>query len=130
MTDAPEASSTETSLPDRAVRPEVVEVDHPREDQHLAEAHRLKRVVAYVKDKPATTMEPQRKGSAVRMARLRANREAQGLVQGFVPAGLLAAASIDGGDWKPTLAAIAVGRRALAASGWRAKLIAWLLPHA
>jgi hypothetical protein len=130
MTDVPEVKSTEAGLPDSAMGPAVVEADRPDEDDHLAEEHHLKRVDAYVKDKPAATKDCQRRGSATRMARLRAKRGAQGLVQGFVPADILATASSDKGNWEPTLAAIAIGRRALAARGWRAKLIALLLPRA
>ena len=63
------------------------------------------------------------------MVRLRAKKSAQGLVQAYVPADILAIAGNDGDDWEPTRAAIAIGRRALALRGWRAKILALLLPR-
>ena len=97
------------------------------DDQHLAEEHHLIRVTAYVKDVPSAPHDSDKKGSAARMERLRAKKSAQGLVQSYVPSDILAIAKNDGDDWEPTRAAIAIGRRALALHGWRAKILALLL---
>jgi len=63
------------------------------------------------------------------MVRLRAKKSAQGLVQTYVPADILAIARNDGDDWEPTRTAIAIGRRVLSLRGWRAKILALLLPR-
>ena len=104
-----------------------VESNDSLDDKHLAEEHHLRRVTAYVKEVPAALHDSDKKGSAARMERLRAKKSALGLVQTYVPANILAIAKNDGDDWEPTRAAIAIGRRALALHGWRAKILALLL---
>jgi hypothetical protein len=129
QTDRTAPRNTEVELPDaNQVCPSVASKD-TLDDKHLAEEHHLKRVTAYVKEMPAAPNDPEKKGSAVRMVRLRAKKSAQGLVQTYVPADILAIAGNDGDDWEPTRAAIAIGRRALALRGWRAKILAMLLPR-
>jgi hypothetical protein len=107
--------------------PSVTEINGAEEDQHLAQEHRLKKTIAYVPCSPKTAAPPPRKGSAIRMERFRANKDAQGLVQAYVPADILGIAKKDDGGWESMRIAIGVGRRALALRGWRAKLVALLL---
>ena len=121
------ASNDEVETPGASKERLIVEFNNPLDDKHHAEEHHLRRVTAYVKDLPAAPHDSDKKGSAVRMERLRAKKSAQGLVQSYVPADILAIARNDGDDWEPTRAAIAIGRRALALHGWRAKILALLL---
>jgi hypothetical protein len=120
-------SNTEVETPSTSEERLGVEPNDAPEDKHLAEEHHLRRVTAYVKQLPAAPHDPDKKGSAARMERLRAKKSAQGLVQSYVPADILAVAKNDGDDWEPMRAAIAIGRRALALRGWRAKILALLL---
>ena len=129
QTDRTAPTNTEVELPDANQQGLSVASNDALDDKHLAEEHYLKRVTAYVKEMPAAPNGSDMKGSAVRMARLRAKKSAQGLVQTYVPADILAIAGNDGDDWEPTRAAIAIGRRALALRGWRAKILALLLPR-
>jgi hypothetical protein len=121
--------NTQVELPDASQRRPSLASNDALDDKHLAEEHHLKRVSAYVKEMPEAPNDSEKKGSAVRMARLRAKKTAQGFVQTYVPADILAIAGNDGDDWEPTRAAIAIGRRALALRGWRAKILALLLPR-
>jgi len=122
-------TNTKTELPDANQKGLSVASKDALDDKHLAEEHHLKRVSAYVKELPGAPNDSEKKGSAVRMVRLRAKKSAQGLVQAYVPADILAITGNDGDDWEPTRAAIAIGRRALALRGWRAKILALLLPR-
>lgn len=128
-TDVPEVPRAEAALPNVEAGTSVVETDRAEEAQHLADAHGLKRLVAYIKDNPKTAGDSGRKGSAIRMERFRANRDAQGLVQAYVPADILGIAKTEGGNWESVRAAVEIGRRALALRGWRAKIVALLLPR-
>jgi len=127
QTDRTAPRTTEVELPDASQERPSLTPNDSLDDKHLAEEHHLKRVTAYVKEMPAAPNDPGKKGSAVRMVRLRAKKSAQGLVQTYVPEDILAIAGNDGDDWEPTRAAIAIGRRALALRGWRAKILALLL---
>jgi len=120
-------SNTEVETPSANRERLCGESNDALHDKHLAEEHHLKRVTAYVKEAPTALPDSDRKGSAARMERLRAKKSAQGLVQSYVPADILAIAKNDGDDWEPTRAAIAIGRRVLALHGWRAKILALLL---
>lgn len=128
-TDVAEVPHAEAALPIVEAEPSLGKITDAQEDRHLAEAHHLKKLVAYVREKPKTASDSARTGSAVRMERFRANKGAQGLVQAYVPADILGIAKTDGGDWDSVRVAIAVGRRALALRGWRAKIVALLLPR-
>jgi hypothetical protein len=128
-TDVAEVPRAEAALPNVEVESSVVGIGNAQEDQHLADAHRLKKVVAYVKEKPKSAGDSARGASAVRMERFRANKDAQGLVQAYVPADILSIAKTDGGDWESVRVAVSVGRRALALRGWRAKVVALILPR-
>jgi hypothetical protein len=120
-------SNIEVDIPSASEERLGVESNDALDDKHLAEEHHLRRVTAYVKEVPAAPHDSDKKGSAARMERLRAKKSAQGLVQSYVPADILAIARNDGDDWEPTRAAIAIGRRALALHGWRAKILALIL---
>lgn len=120
-------SNTEDETPSAVKERLGVASDDAPEDEHLAEEHHLKRVTAYVREVPAAPLDSGKKGSATRMERLRAKKTALGLVQAYVPADILAIARSDGDDWEPTRAAIAIGRRALALHGWRARILTLLL---
>lgn len=124
-----EALNAEAAQPNAEAEPAVAEMDGADEDQHLAQKHHLKKTVAYVPDSPKTAAAPARKGSAIRMERFRANKDAQGLVQAYVPADILGIAKTDDGGWESMRTAIVIGRRALALRGWRARLVALLLPR-
>jgi len=100
------------------------------EDLHLAQEHRLKKLVAYVRENPKTAGPATRKGSAIRMERFRATKSAEGLVQAYVPADILRIAKSDDGGWESMRASIGIGRRALALRGWRAWVVALILPRA
>ena len=126
-TDVAEVPHAEAALPNAEAGPSVVGTDRAEEAQHLADAHGLKRVVAYIKEKPKTAGDSGRKGSAIRMERFRANKDAQGLVQAYVPADILGIAKTEAGNWESVRVAVEIGRRALALRGWRAKIVALLL---
>ena len=128
-TDATEVPPADAAAPDVRTGPALAEMNGADEDQHLAQEHRLKKMVAYVRDNPKSTALPARKGSAIRMERFRANKDAQGLVQAYVPADILGIAKTDDGGWEAMRTAIDIGRRALALRGWRARLVALLLPR-
>lgn len=128
-TDVTEAPNAAAARPTAEAEPAVDEMDGADEDQHLAQKHHLKKTVAYVLDRPKTAAAPARKGSATRMERYRANKDAQGLVQAYVPADILGIAKTDDGGWESMRAAIGIGRRALALRGWRARLVGLLLPR-
>lgn len=128
-TDVAEVPHAEAALPNVKTGPSAVGTDRAEEAQHLAHAHGLKRVVAYIKENPKTAGDSGRKGSAIRMERFRANKDAQGLVQAFVPADILGIAKTEGNNWESVRVAVEIGRRALALRGWRAKILALLLPR-
>jgi hypothetical protein len=129
-TDVAEVPHTDAPLPSVEAQPPVADVYDAHEDQHLAQEHRLKKLVAYVRDNPKTAGPPARKGSAIRMERFRAKKDAQGFVQAYVPADIVEIAKADDGGWQSMRVAIGVGRRALALRGWRAKVVALLLRRA
>ena len=128
QTDRTAPTNTKVELPDANQEGLSVASKTVLDDKHLAEEHHLRRVTAYVKEEPAAPHDSDKKRDR-RLAwnRLRAKKSAQGLVQSYVPADILAIAKSDGNDWEPTRAAIAIGRRALAIHGWRAKILALLL---
>jgi hypothetical protein len=127
QTDSTAPRNTEVELPNARQERTSLASNDALDDKHLAEEHHLKRVSAYVKEMPGAPNDSEKKGSAVRMVRLRAKKTARGLVQTYVPADIIAIAGNDSDDWEPTRAAIAIGRRALALRGWRAKILAMLL---
>lgn len=128
-TDVAEVPHAEAAVPNVEAGPSVVGTDRAEEARHLADAHGLKQVVAYIKENPKTASDSGRKGSAIRMERFRANKDAQGLVQAYVPADILGIAKTEGGNWESVRVAVEIGRRALALRGWRAKIVALLLPR-
>ena len=128
-TDVAEVPNSEAALPDVQAEPSVPEVNDTNEDKHLAQEHRLKKMVAYVREKPKTAGVSARKGSTVRMKRFRANKNAQGFFQAYVPADVLDIAKSEDCGWETMRVAIAIGRRVLALRGWRAKFVAMLLPR-
>jgi len=129
LTDETAPRNTEIERSNASQEQSGITSNHALEDKHLAVEHHLKQVTAYVREMPAAPGDCAKKGSAARMVRMRARKSAQGLVQAYVPADILAIADNDGDDWEPTRAAITIGRRALALRGWRAKLLALLLPR-
>ena len=129
QTDVAEVPHTEAALPNVEAQTQAAEPDDAHEDQHLAQEHRLKKLVAYVRDNPKTAGPFARKGSAIRMERFRAKKDAQGFVQAYVPGDIVDIAKADDGGWESMRVAIGIGRRALALRGWRAKIVALLLPR-
>ncbi len=128
-TDVAEVPHAEAALPKVEAGTSGVGTDRSEEAQHLADAHGLKRVVAYIKENSKAAGDSGRKGSAIRMERFRANKDAQGLVQAYVPANILGIAKTEGGNWESVRLAVEIGRRARALRGWRAKIVALLLPR-
>jgi hypothetical protein len=129
-TDVVEVPYPETALTNAEAERSDTENTVADDDHHLAQEHGLKRMVAYVREKPKTPGTSARKGSAIRMERFRANRNAEGLVQAYMPADIFEIAKNEDGGWETMRAAIAIGRRALALRGWRAKVVTLLLPRA
>ena len=124
--------------------------DRRAEDCHLKAEHGLARVVAWVRDADAgRPANASRSGAAERMARCRARKAAAGIVLFDVPVQIADRVKLVGG-WDAWLAqeresairtsqlvappdvatdpeALALGRRARQARGWRGALIRWLL---
>lgn len=119
------------------------------ETRHLKEEHQLTPIVAWVRDKgPASGPEaPQRSGAAIRMARSRAKKAAAGLVPFDVPATIVEEVKAAGG-WEAWIRARGntafrqleaspktdiecicgeFVRRVVKATGWRGKLVRWLV---
>ena len=119
------------------------------ETRHLKEEHQLTPIVAWVRDKGLASgpEAPQRSGAAIRMARSRAKKAAAGLVPFDVPAAIVEEVKAAGG-WEAWIRARGntascqleaspitdiecvcgeFGRRVVQATGWRGKLVRWLV---
>jgi hypothetical protein len=119
------------------------------ETRHLKEEHKLTPIVAWVRDKGLASgpEAPQRSGAAIRMARSRAKKAAAGLVPFDVPAAIVEEVKAAGG-WEAWIQAVGntasrqleaspiadfecvcgeLGRRVVQATGWRGKLMRWLV---
>lgn len=119
------------------------------ETRHLKEEHQLTPIVAWVRDKDRASgpEAPQRSGAAIRMARSRAKKAAAGLVPFDVPAAIVEEVKAAGGweAWIQTVENAAprqleaspiadiecacgeFGCRVAQATGWRGKLVRWLV---
>ena len=120
------------------------------EDRHLKTEHGLARVVAWVREPQSDNLSDSvRSPAAERMARCRARKVAAGIVSFDVPAPIVDRVKAAGGwdawineereaaileyqresasDRPPDTEALALGRQARQARGWRRVLIRWLL---
>ncbi len=140
---------TVTPVPKDAAVPTTLARRTADETRHLKEEHQLTPIVAWVRDKNITSEPevPQRTGAAIRMARSRAKKAAAGLVRFDVPAAIVEEVKAAGGweAWIQTIGNVAprqleacpiadiecacgeFGRRVAQATGWRGKLVRWLV---
>ena len=140
---------TVTPVPKDAAVPTTLARRTADETRHLKEEHQLTPIVAWVPDKGLASgpESPQRSGAAVRMARSRAKKAAAGLVPFDVPAAIVEEVKAAGG-WEAWIQAAGntasrqleaspiadfgcvcgeLGRRVVQATGWRGKLMRWLV---
>ena len=140
---------TVTPVPKDAAVPTTLARRTADETRHLKEEHQLTPIVAWVRDKDRASgpEAPQRSGAAIRMARSRAKKAAAGLVPFDVPAAIVEEVKAAGG-WEAWIQAVGntasrqlevspiadfecvcgeLGRRVVQATGWRGKLMRWLV---
>jgi hypothetical protein len=140
---------TVTPVPKDAAVPTTLARRTADETRHLKEEHQLTPIVAWVRDKchASGPEAPQRSGAAIRMARSRAKKAAAGLVPFDVPAAIVEEVKAAGG-WEAWIQAAGntasrqleaspiadfgcvcgeLGRRVVQATGWRGKLMRWLV---
>jgi hypothetical protein len=140
---------TVTPVPKDAAAPTTLAHRTADETRHLKEEHQLTPIVAWVRNKchASGPEAPQRSGAAIRMARSRAKKAAAGLVRFDVPAAIVEEVKAAGG-WEAWIRAVGntasrqleastiadieracgeFGRRVVQATGWRGKLMRWLV---